>query len=65
MSTYKIIIEPLAFYSMIFFKNKNWKDNNTTDNDKDSGNVLVIKEQLFLNVMLNKNKAYVYNTFHC
>lgn len=50
---------------MIVFKNKNWKDNNTTDNDKDSGNVLVIKEQLFLNVMLNKNKAYVYNTFHC
>lgn len=50
---------------MIVFKNKNWKDNNTTDNDKDSGNVLVIKEQLFLNDMLNKNKAYVYNTFHC
>lgn len=52
---------------MIVFKNKNRKDNNTTYNDKDSGNVLhvVIKEQLFLNVMLNKIKAYVYNTFHC
>lgn len=43
----------------IVFKDKNWKVYNTTDNDKDAGKVLFIKEQLILYVMFNKSLMFI------